>query len=420
MLGGIPIKRAISACLAAGAISTCHAIEIVFDYSRDLSGFFTTNPEAKVALEAAADVFEEMIHDDLLRIDQSEFPGASWGGVFVDPATGGNFTASNLIVPEDTLIIFAGGRAIAGAGSGGPGGYSIPQNTTGWVERVVSRGQAGAFGSGSTDFAPWGGSVTFSTIANWNFSLTETGSSGQFDFLPVALHEIGHVFGIGTATSWISKISGNQFIGPNTLASYSQRPQVTGDRFHWIENPTNPSLSTVSSSYGSFNNEHGTAQTALMVPTLYFTGDDFLVLTDLDLAALQDIGWEVRPPGKQADLGLSLTTSSLGTVEWNTVTGLNYQLLVSNDLQNYSVLSNNIAGDGTRQLASVSVANPFRSFMIKSSRDPFPPVGSALRPAAESSNSALKSESSASPSEPVETLSIPPVQVHCGDCDHDH
>src|SRR5204862_7594651 len=119
----------------------------------------------------------------------------------------------------NTLVIYVGGRSDLGGselGQGGPGGFSASGSST-FVNNVGSRGQSGTTGTTPTDFAPRGGAITFKSTANWNFNATSP-TSGQNDFLSVAIHELGHVFGIGTALSWQDKVSAGTFTCANARA----------------------------------------------------------------------------------------------------------------------------------------------------------------------------------------------------------
>lgn len=94
-----------------------------------------------------------------------------------------------------------------------------------------------------------------------------------------------HILGIGTAPSWNALRSDGRFHGVAAVQSFGVVPQA--DVGHL--------LNASSTLFGSFGTSHGLARPALMVPVLTDTGSNFDVATDLDLAVLSDIGWEVRP-----------------------------------------------------------------------------------------------------------------------------
>jgi Matrixin len=198
---------------------------------------------------------------------------------FDNPGTGGEAQVNNLKVPSNTLIVYVGGRADLGGselGHGGPGGWGA-SGTSSWLNTVRTRGQSGAGASTPTDFAPWGGAITFKSNVNWNFNATSPTSS-QNDFLSVATHELGHVFGIGTADSWQNKISGGFFTGSNSrTANGGANPAVDPGQGHWKQ--------------GIKSTVNGKSQEVVMDPALTVGTRRFF--TRLDYAGLSDIGWQV-------------------------------------------------------------------------------------------------------------------------------
>ena len=251
-------------------------ITIQFDYTYD-AGFFTSHPEAKATLEAAADSLA-VFADDLAAI----VPGGGnwWEAGFYRPDTGALDWLSNPVIPADTLIIYAGGRNLGGSlGIAGPGWWSAG-DTWPWIYTVKARGETGALDDPATDVGPWGGSVAFTTASNidWYFGLDAAGlGAGQYDFLSVATHELAHVLGFGTADSWDTCISGGVFTGPAAVAEYGSNVPLDGILQHWVS--------------GTMSEVDGTPQEAAMDPEL--TQGTRKRFTDLDFAGLVDVGWEV-------------------------------------------------------------------------------------------------------------------------------
>ena len=257
----------------------CPSVAIQLDYSMDASGFFN-NPQARATLQLAAQTLSAQLNDSLGAIT----PGGPnhWSAGVTNPSTGAMSVLQDLSVPANTILVYAGGRNYGGAqlGEGGGGSWNA-SGSAAWLSAVGTRGQAGAGGASPTDFAPWGGSVTFDTASNWSFGSASAGPApGQFDFLSVAEHELGHVLGVGTAGSWQDKISGGHFYGAASSAVYGSAPPVDSAGAHWAP---------------------GTAvggAVADMVPSIG-AGQRHL-FTALDFAALQDIGWQVGAPAAPA------------------------------------------------------------------------------------------------------------------------
>lgn len=343
--------------LVAG--SALSALEIRIDYSYDTNNFFDTQ-QKRDAMEAVADFYGDMINDTLLRIDADDFSSASWQAVFSDPASGSLAEIENLIVPEDVIIIYVGARELGGStvGLAGPGGFGA-SGFSDWFERLRGRGTAGAAESDPddrTDFALWGGSIAFDTPRNWNFSLSENASGTEF--ISVALHEMGHVLGIGTAATWDNQLSSGTFTGSAALFSYGSAPPADGGHF---VNGLN------SLHFGVFDVTHGSVGPVMMLPSFTDTGSNFDVATDLDLAALVDIGWELTPPESFSVVALSPAAAFF---TWNSVSFKNYEIQRSGDLLSFPDSSGITSGDGSIQSWSDPAPPALKAFYRLSISEP--------------------------------------------------
>lgn len=336
----------------------CSALEIEIKYNLDNSKFFDVTGR-KEALEAAAAFYEDIITDQLEEIDPSSFDGVQrhWKPTYLEP---GNNTpqavpeANDLIVPADTIIIFAGARSLSTAAQGGPGGVQFQHPITdAWINQLTNRGEEGAityangkFSSSPSDVAPWGGTIFFNEDLTWNTSITDSSLPGD-DFISVALHEIGHVLGIGDfgtfISSWIPLVSGSKFQGPfSKLSNGNVEPGLNGG-VHWSASLTDSRTLPV------FGRNHGEAQRPLMLATIgSTTPDQFAVPTDLDLAALRDIGWELStaPEDFAVEVNFDSAAPSIGIP---TTTGVNYQVLRSDSPAKLAPTGATIIGDGTVQ-----------------------------------------------------------------------
>ena len=274
----------LSAWLACAA--PARALKIQFDYTYDDGGFFS-DPAARAALEHAAGSFE-ICRDEMTAIE----PGGVnwWKAVFHDPRdTTQSVLEPNLVVPADTVTIFVGadelGTQTLGLASRGGmtgGGYAE------WGETLKYRGQEGAAEANPTDYGPWGGSITFNASKSWSFGIYEAPSDPQdSDFLSVALHELCHVLGFGPPSpnpkSWDTYVDAGtrRFLGPEAVAEYGGPVPLDDIDTHWAP--------------GTLSTNGGAVQEAAMDPNLV-TGTRKL-LTELDLAAMRDIGWEMPQPG---------------------------------------------------------------------------------------------------------------------------
>ncbi|MBI3466202.1 MAG: SBBP repeat-containing protein [Planctomycetes bacterium] len=130
------------------------------------------------------------------------------------------------------------------------------------------------------DFGPWGGSVTFTTnsAVKWHFGRTTDGlDPDENDFYSVAMHEVVHLLGFGLAESWgefVDPVNGT-FAGPASLFEYDQSGNVPLDPSH---------------GHWQAGTKDGAVETA-MDPDL--TRGTRKLMTDLDFAGLDDLGWEI-------------------------------------------------------------------------------------------------------------------------------
>jgi hypothetical protein len=253
-------------------------LSIVLDYSLDTNDFFNDQVR-KDTLQRAATVLASRITDELGPITPSG--SDTWDATFTHPGTGASHEIHNQTIPLGTIIIFVGGRHIGSLGVGGPGGYSAVGSPS-FLATISNRGQTGIDpdnSSNTTDFAPWGGHVAFDSSTNWNFGDGEP-SPGENDFYSVALHEIGHVLGMGTSDSWNNLVNeSNLFTGPASAAANGGNVSLTSDSSHWVNGLESTLINT------------GAVQESAMDPNL--TVGTRKQLTVLDWAALNDVGWEI-------------------------------------------------------------------------------------------------------------------------------
>lgn len=339
-----------------GLPMSAQALTIEIRYDFDSQGFFD-QPGSRAALREVCDFFESVIGDRLARIDSSEWPrGNTWDATIKHPGTGSSRSLGNIVVPEGVFLLYAGGRGLGSAAQGGPGGYGVSYTSRDWLDRVRNRGQGVTEGSHASDFGPWGGTVTFDTGRGWNFSLDDPAPPGA-DFVSIALHEVAHALGFGTADSWDAKISGSAFVGALSASTFGSSVPLSGTG-HWRDDgmcvwylghdPDNP-LNVLSGTLPQFGVPAGLDQIALMDPSSCATGPFLRVFTSLDLAGLQDVGWEVSVPVDPESLDLGVTIgpeASRVTLAFRTVSGALYLVQRSEDGVVWEDLGGTISGDG--------------------------------------------------------------------------
>ena len=268
------------------ASSVSARLIVDFDYTTDTSDFFASGGTARASLEAAGNFFEQYLFVDLNAIADDGV--STWNLNYTHPATGNSASAFEMTVPADTITIFVGARDLGGStlGQAGPGGWNGTA-TQAFFDNLWARGegtanQAAVDGASATETAPWGGSLAIDSDSTWNLDHTASPSTGENDLYSVILHEIGHVLGVGTADSWDNLINGSdEFTGAVSVAEYGGNVPLQSTHGHWAAGTTSTVFLT------------STSQEAAMDPNI--TVGTRKVFTDLDMAGLDDIGWDVNP-----------------------------------------------------------------------------------------------------------------------------
>lgn len=325
----------LTALLALLPLSGAQALTIVLDYSHDIStdNFFGTNATAKAALEQARNDLQTAITTTLAAVGSDTAQGTNGGTTatydfnlsYTNPSTGVGETIAISTLGADQMTIFVGVRELTGAtlGQGGPGSTGLSIGGSGfpaeWPGAVTAANAAasaqrmrggplmgtlsgsvdlgGSPGLVDVDFSPSTGNLWFDVDtdnngltdsaaqldAAWHFDWNAPVAPGKSDFYTVALHELLHALGVGTAQSWDNLISGSDWLGAEAIALQGSGSGLvtTG---HIASGINSPRLSD------------GLMQETVMSPTL--TVGTRKTLTQLDLAILRDIGWQTVPePG---------------------------------------------------------------------------------------------------------------------------
>lgn len=319
-----------------------NAFTLLLDYTHDTAtdNFFGQRATAKAALDAAAADISAAITSSLSAIDGTGNPNvdsitgtsgaatatADWDIDYTNPSTGGAVSLVTPVVPANTVTIFVGMSELAGSalGVGGPSGVGVGFSFSGSgidltnavnnmqtaSNTYMGRGSGPTIGTvtGNLGGNPYSlvygaaiGSLSLDIDTNndlatdslavmdafWHYDHTTAVAALKNDLYSVALHEMLHALGMGTADSWDSLVSGTNWLGVNAIALDPGLGinLIDGDGSH------------IRSAFMSTSIYDASAQEAVMDPTL--TVGTRKRLTQMDLAMMRDIGWLTVPePGR--------------------------------------------------------------------------------------------------------------------------
>ncbi|MGV2827326.1 DUF4214 domain-containing protein [Myxosarcina sp. GI1(2024)] len=314
------------------------SFDIKFDYRFDNLGFFT--PQRKTVLEAAAKVWSSYINDEFPDITIKEplqVPIASVTEQTIPEKTNtqrllsGETTDSTLTVQELHSVKCSCPQCCLNIVSKGTSSYFNIQTSGKTVvleepidellifayslelpEGATTLGNAGPFGSyiigsdldkryNGDDFQPWLGTVFFNHNADFYFDstpLTDDVPDGQSDFFSVALHEIGHILGIGSAPIFqrLTDEENQEFKGDRSMALNGGNPIPLHDDLSHIHSDSDIEAS--------------------LEPTS--TRGEKTLLSELDIALLEDIGYETNSVTQTSSDTDSLVSSTSLTLTGGT------------------------------------------------------------------------------------------------------
>lgn len=198
---------------------------IQIDYRFDKRGFFS-DPARRATLEGAARTWGRLLADAFPDVPAGTYVFAK------DPEDPYGAGTGFVYEPSiDDVVVFVGSAALDGsemALSGPSAGFS-------GVTDVPLRGALTKRYEG-VPFQPWTGWISFDTATDFAFEPTpdtpRAPVAGKVDFLSVALHELGHVLGFGTADAFKANVSGGVFTGAKAGALHGGPVPLSSDRRH--------------------------------------------------------------------------------------------------------------------------------------------------------------------------------------------
>ncbi len=291
--------------LRGGESDSAPGINITFDYRYDTEGFFAgDNIGRRLVLEEVARVYESRLLDRLDPIDPVDTTPATaqgWRAAFFHPATDEPVIIGDLPIPANSLTVFPGASSTAfdiEVLARADAQYSVSEGSLEESD-ILSRGGGTATGGSANEYSGWGGSISFNANIDW-FDSPPPGAvdPGKNDLYSTALHELAHLLGLsGGIPSWDARMVAHDaekvvFSGSRVLAVQGSGNLV----FVGLEDDNGQARIGGHFWAGTLSKVVGTS--VVQEPVLSETLAPGLrrSLTELDLAALDDIGWDVTWP----------------------------------------------------------------------------------------------------------------------------
>jgi len=242
--------------------------DIEFDYRFDEANFFTD--ERKIILEQAGEIWSSYIQDEFASIPAGER---------LNFRINGEEQEVTLNEPIDDVIIFVSSTDEEDSES-----LTLSEGSY-FASFVVGSEEAERIEG--DDFEPWLGTIEFnaSVSDDFYFDLSpETDNDipfNQQDFLSLSLHEIGHVLGIGTGPAFITLIENGNFTGTQSVSLNNSQPV-----------PLDRDLTHIEDGFTLDDHDHDHDHSDALLDKSFTFGTRNLP-TDLDLAILSDIGYDI-------------------------------------------------------------------------------------------------------------------------------
>lgn len=362
-------RFAIATMLLLGTLSQMRiadAINITVDYRYDSNSFFdpgtTSGQQARAALQAAASRFSDIITTSLGAVDLNDDNLDARIG-FIHPGTGASWDVSGAVssstdalaqvpngsaakeyrgpwsIDTDEWILYAGAHSIGSAGFGGTGTGLNFTTIFSDGDSVLNRGFRS---TGSVNNLPvWGGAITFDNDGDrtWHFDHRTVAPLSSLDFYSIALHEIGHVLGL--STNWLEwPDSNNAYTGTEALTAYNADNDTSlstlnlesANDAHFQDGAYDSSIFSSASPNLIGTVGLDSPQDLLMEPIANFTSSiRRFELTNVDVAALRDIGWETITPAIPGDFTGNGAVDLPDLIQWRGDYGVNGESDADND-----------------------------------------------------------------------------------------
>ena len=313
----LPIRRLAGAVAVIATLSTAAPAHALLFNLTD-----TGNAQANMGFQAAASFWESLFIDPIevnITTGFSALPPGVLG------SAGSNYVSSSLSNMRTALGNDATSADDATMVAGLPAGATYSKwinNTstnaaahlqTGVTDLRMTRANGKAIGLVAANDAAEDASISFSNLFNWDFDPSDGVDVGTFDFIGVAIHELGHAMGFTSGVDILdingtARFSDEQFAPFSTLLDFtrcSATSQAAGADMDWtvgnaakdfaIDGNCNALVNNAWSTGVNFGDGRQASHwkdnlgIGIMDPTL--ASGNVAVVTERDIQALDVIGW---------------------------------------------------------------------------------------------------------------------------------
>ena len=141
------MKNVFAALLALTSSVMGLNIQLDFFHDEAANRFFSSNPDAKAALEKVASDLGSVLSSKLTGISSDIYSGTNgsttaqfdWPWNYINPVTGNQETINAPSIADDTVVIYLGTRKLSGLalGQGGAGGAGVLISGIGQADELI-------------------------------------------------------------------------------------------------------------------------------------------------------------------------------------------------------------------------------------------------------------------------------------------